>query len=108
MKQSLRCAECLLWGEAVGKTTIEDNEHSENDYGETASKEIAKKRVDYFEAGTLVIWDVDVLRGQLIKVYRASEPLHPTVYRRGEIAEAEPALPGWSLAVERLFPPIWQ
>jgi Uma2 family endonuclease len=81
---------------------------SENDYGETASKEIAKKRVDYFEAGTLVVWDVDVLRGQLIKVYRASEPLHPTVYRRGEIAEAEPAMPGWSLAVERLFPPIWQ
>jgi Uma2 family endonuclease len=39
---------------------------SENDYGETAEKEIAKKRVDYFEAGTLVVWAVDVLREQLI------------------------------------------
>jgi Uma2 family endonuclease len=81
---------------------------SENDYGETAEKEIAKKRVDYFEAGTLVVWDVDVLREQFIKVYRANEPLHPTVYRKGENAEAEPALPGWSMAVEQLFPPIWQ
>ncbi len=81
---------------------------SENDYGETAEKEIAKKRVDYFDTGTLVIWDVDVLREQLLKVYRACEPRNPTVYRRGEIAEAEPALPGWRLAVERLFPPIWQ
>lgn len=55
---------------------------SENDYGETAEKEIAKKRVNYFEAGTLVVWDVDVLRRELIKVFRASDPLHPTVYRR--------------------------
>lgn len=83
---------------------------SENDYGETAEKEIAKKRVDYFDAGTVVVWDVDVLRGQLIKVYRASERgnPNPTVYRRGEIAEAEPAVPGWRMAVEQLFPPIWQ
>lgn len=80
---------------------------SENDYGETAEKEIALKRVDYFEAGTLVVWDVDVLRGELIKVYRASEPRNPTVYQRGEMAEAEPALPGWKTEVERLFPPIW-
>jgi Uma2 family endonuclease len=81
---------------------------SENDYGETAEKEIAKKRVDYFEAGTLVVWDVDVLRGELIKVFRASDPRNPTVHRRGEIAEAEPALPGWRMEVEQLFPPFWQ
>ncbi len=81
---------------------------SENDYGETSEKEIAKKRVDYFEAGTVVVWDVDVLRGELIKVYRATEPRNPTVYQRGEMAEAEPAFPGWRTEVERLFPPIWQ
>lgn len=83
---------------------------SENDYGETAEKEIAAKRVDYFDAGTMVVWDVDVLRGQLIKVYRAGErgTPNPTIYRRGEIAEAEPAVPGWRMAVEQLFPPIWQ
>lgn len=44
----------------------------------------------------------------MFKVYRASEPRNPTVYCRGESAEAEPALPGWSMKVERLFPPIWQ
>ncbi len=80
----------------------------QHDYGETAEKEIAKKRVDYFEAGTLVVWDVDVLRGELIKVFRASDPRNPTVHRRGEIAEAEPALPGWRMEVEQLFPPFWQ
>src|SRR5437867_315859 len=32
---------------------------SENDYGPTADTEIADKRTDYFQAGTLVVWDVD-------------------------------------------------
>ncbi|NET58723.1 MAG: Uma2 family endonuclease [Symploca sp. SIO2E6] len=80
---------------------------SENDYGDTAEQEIAKKRLDYFDAGTLVVWDVDVIRGELVKVYRSSTPFHPQVYQRGEIAEAEPALPGWRIEVEQLFPPIW-
>ena len=79
---------------------------SENDYGDTAEKEIAKKRVDYFEAGTMIVWDVDVLRGELVKVYRANEAYNPTLYQRGEIAEAEPALPGWRMEVARLFPLI--
>ncbi len=30
--------------------------------------------------------------------------LQPNVYRRGEIAEAEPAVPGWTIAVDDLFP----
>jgi hypothetical protein len=51
---------------------------------------------------------LDVLREQLIKIYRACELRNPTIYRRGEIAEAEPALPDWRMALERLFPPIWQ
>ena len=29
---------------------------------------------------------------------------NPTFYRRGEIAEAEPAVPGWTMAVDDLFP----
>jgi len=28
---------------------------------------------------------------------RASDPSNPTIYRRGEIAEAEPAVPGWRM-----------
>lgn len=80
---------------------------SENDYGESAEKRMAMKRADYFDAGTQIVWDVDVLQGQWVKVYRASEPGKPTVYRRGEIAEAEPVVPGWRMAVEDLFPPVY-
>jgi Uma2 family endonuclease len=80
---------------------------SENDYGEKAEKGIAQKRADYFAAGTLVVWDVDVLKEEVVKVYRASDPSQPTIYRRGEIAEAEPALPGWTMAVDDLFPNIY-
>jgi hypothetical protein len=37
------------------------------------------------------------------KVYRASDPKHPKNYRCGELAEAEPAVPGWRMQVEELF-----
>ena len=76
---------------------------SEDDYGPKAEKRIAAKRRDYFAAGTLVVWDVDVLQAETVSVYRASDPNHPTVYRRGEMAEAEPAVPGWTMPVEDLF-----
>lgn len=76
---------------------------SENDYGPAAEKDMAEKRVDYFAAGTLVVWDVDLLSEDVVKVYRASDPYNPTVYRRGGIAEAEPAVPGWKMAVDELL-----
>ena len=77
---------------------------SDGDYGKRAEKEIAQKRADYFAAGTLVVWDVDLLCVDVVRVYRASEPQTPTIYRRGDLAEAEPAVPGWKIAVEELFP----
>jgi Uma2 family endonuclease len=40
---------------------------------------------------------------EVVRVYRATGPEHPTVYRRGEIAEAEPAVPEWRIAVDELF-----
>ncbi|MBD6617453.1 Uma2 family endonuclease [Komarekiella sp. 'clone 1'] len=76
---------------------------SENDYGETAEKDMASKRRDYFAVGTLVVWDVDVLKEEVIRVYRASYPEQAQIYRRGEVAEAEPALPGWTMLVDNLF-----
>jgi len=76
---------------------------SENNYGPAAEREMAWKRADYFAAGTQVVWDVDVLREELIRVYRASDPEHPTIYRRGEVADAEPAVPGWRFPVDELF-----
>lgn len=34
---------------------------SEGDYGLAAERALAAKRADYFAAGTLVVWDVDLL-----------------------------------------------
>jgi len=76
---------------------------SEGDYVPAAEREMAAKRADYFAAGTLVVWDVDVLQSETIRVFRTSDPVNPTVYARGQTAEAEPALPSWSFAVEDLF-----
>ncbi|HLE68800.1 MAG TPA: Uma2 family endonuclease [Vicinamibacteria bacterium] len=76
---------------------------SEGDYGERAERKMAAKRADYFAAGTQVVWDVDVLRGELIRVFRATDPENPALYRRGEIADAEPALPGFRMPVDEIF-----
>src|SRR5262245_25785793 len=76
---------------------------SENDYGPKADQTMAAKRTDYFAAGTLVVWDVDVLKEESVRVYRVQAPDNPTIYRRGDIAEAEPALPGWTMPVDDLF-----
>ena len=78
---------------------------SEEDYGPAAERAMADKRADYFAAGTLVVWDVDGLKNQVVRVYRASDPTQPTTYGRDGIAEAEPAVPGWSMPVADLFPP---
>ena len=77
---------------------------SEGDYGRYAERQMAKKRADYFAAGTFVVWDVDILTDEVVKVYRASDPETPVIYRRGESAEAEPAVPGWTMPVDDLFP----
>src|SRR5712691_1893113 len=76
---------------------------STDDYGPVAETRMAQKRADYFAAGTLVVWDVDVLREKLVRVYRATDPENPSVYRAGEIAEAEAALPGWTMAVDYML-----
>lgn len=76
---------------------------SEGDFGPHAEREIAAKRADYFAAGTKVVWDVDLEGDDVVRVYRASSPDTPTIYRRGERAEAEPAVPGWTMPVDELF-----
>lgn len=76
---------------------------SENDYGARAEREIRNKIADYFAAGTLIVWDVDLLGEDVIRAYQADGSDQPIVYRRGETASAEPAVPGWSMAVDDLF-----
>lgn len=76
---------------------------SEQDYGLKADAELAAKRRDYFASGTLVIWDVDLLGPDIVRVYQSASPNQPAIYRRGDLAEAKPAVPGWTMPVDDLF-----
>jgi Uma2 family endonuclease len=51
----------------------------------------------------LVVWDVDARNEKVIRVYRADQPEQPVIYGVDDEAEAEPALPGWRVAVNTLF-----
>ena len=85
-----------------GAPTFAVEVRSENDYGPAADREIAAKRADYFESGTLVVWDVDPV-ARTVAVFRGSGSTTDVVYGVGEIAEAEPAVPGWTCPVDDLF-----
>ena len=85
-----------------GPPTLAVEVRSKSDYGPAAELEMAAKRADYFEAGTTVVWDVDPL-AETVRRYRADAPDHPTVFSRGEVADAEPAVPGWRMAVDEIF-----
>lgn len=76
---------------------------SSEDFGPAAERAMSDKRADYFAAGSLVVWDVDTLRDHVVRAYRASDPNDPTIFRRGDRAHAEPAVPGWSMPVDDLF-----
>jgi Uma2 family endonuclease len=77
---------------------------SESDYGLKAERARLSKRADYFAAGTQVVWDVDLLSSNIVSKYHAEEPSKPEIFRRGELANAEPGVPGWSMLVDDLFP----
>jgi Uma2 family endonuclease len=85
-----------------GPPTFAAEVRSENDYDAAAAVEMADKRADYFAAGTQVVWDVDPL-AECIHVYKASDPTQPITYSRVQVAEAEPAVPGWRVAVDWIF-----
>lgn len=85
-----------------GAPTFAVEVRSENDYGPAAEDQMAAKRADYFAAGTTVVWDVDPL-AETVAAYRADASTQPVVYRRGDVAEAEPAVPGWRMAVAEMF-----
>lgn len=85
-----------------GPPTFAVEVRSENDYGDSAEAAMAAKRADYFEAGTAVVWDVDPIN-DLIRKYRDDSPDHPIVFARGQEADADPAVSGWKMAVDRVF-----
>ena len=82
-----------------GPPTFAVEVRSENDYGRSAETAMTDKRADYFEAGTLAVWDVDPL-ARTITLYTQTTEI---VFRPGDRAHAEPALPGWTLDVSALF-----
>lgn len=73
------------------------------DHGPQAEAALARKRADYFASGTQVFWDVDPTIDDVVKSYRASDPDNPVIFRRGDIANAEPAMPGWRVLVDELL-----
>lgn len=85
-----------------GPPTLAVEVRSKGDYGDAAEAEMVAKRADYFEAGTAVVWDVDP-KAKVVRAYRADAPEKPTTFGSGEVADAEPALPGWRLAIDQIF-----
>ncbi len=85
-----------------GPPTFAVEVRSEGDYGPAAEAELAAKRADYFDAGTLVVWDVDPV-ARLVTSHRADSPRSPSAFRDGEEADAEPAVPGWRPALGPIF-----
>jgi Uma2 family endonuclease len=75
---------------------------SEGDHGPAADAAYDAKRADYFAAGTRVVWDVNPQQ-RTVASYRTDRPHEPVIFRAGEIANAEPALPAWHVAVDELF-----
>ena len=82
-----------------GAPTFAAEVRSENSYGDAAEDQLAAKRADYFAAGTLAVWDVDP-RHECIRLYRHDDPQTAVVFHRGDVAHAEPAVPGWSVEVD--------
>jgi Uma2 family endonuclease len=86
----------------AGAPTFAVEVRSENDYGNNAEAARAGKRADYFEAGTLVVWDVDPINS-IVRKYHCESPTNPVVFTRGQDVDAEPAVRGWRMAVDLIF-----
>jgi hypothetical protein len=67
--------------------------------GRAQDQAYAVKRNDYFEAGTMVVWDVDPL-AQTVTKYTEDGTI---LFAVGDVADAEPAVPGWTIAVADVF-----
>lgn len=85
-----------------GPPTFAVEVRSKCDYGESAEEAMAAKRMDYFEAGTVAVWDVDPV-AESIRLYRHTDPGLPELFTRGQSAHAEPAVPGWRCLVDEML-----
>jgi Uma2 family endonuclease len=85
-----------------GPPTFAVEVRSEHDYGSAEDAKIDAKRDEYFAAGAAVVWDVDPV-AETVTCYRSTAPAQSVVWRRGDTADAEPAVPGWCIAVDDVF-----
>lgn len=85
-----------------GPPTFAVEVRGEGDRGSAAEAEMAAKRADYFEAGTQVVWDVDPI-AEIIRVHRAGMQDQPESFRKDQEVDAEPTVPGWRVAIDRIF-----
>jgi Uma2 family endonuclease len=85
-----------------GPPTLAAEIRSENSYGTAAEVAIEGKRADYFAAGTQVVWDVDPI-AETVTCYRLANPTLGVIWRRGDTADAEPAVPGWRMSLDEVF-----
>ncbi len=76
---------------------------SDDDSGPVAERRMSEKRADYFAAGTKVVWDIDLHSDDVVRVYRASRSNDTDDLSSRRQAEAEPAVPGWTMPVDDLF-----
>lgn len=88
-------------GPIIGPPTFAAEVRCLEDYRPGAEAELAAKREDYFQAGTLVVWDVCPMT-ETVRSYRRGQA-SPTLITRGMIADAEPAVPGWRISWDDLF-----
>jgi Uma2 family endonuclease len=63
-------------------------------------KEMARKRREYFQAGVLLVWEVNP-RARTVAVYEAPE--RPTVLEIGQALDGGRVLPGFALPLADLF-----
>ncbi len=85
-----------------GSPTLAVEVRSKTDYGNAVEVAMAAKRADYYLAGTPAVWDVDP-RAKCIRSYRADAPDDPILFVEGQVADAEPTVPGWRMAVNDIF-----
>jgi Uma2 family endonuclease len=85
-----------------GPPTFAVEVRSPDDYGPAAEREMAAKRDDYFEAGTLAVWDVDP-DDETVTLYESSSPQKKIIFARGDVAHAGVAVPGWSMTVDEIL-----
>ncbi|MDB5349986.1 MAG: hypothetical protein JWN86_1233 [Planctomycetota bacterium] len=84
-----------------GPPTFAVEVRSEGDHGPAVGRAMAQKRADNFAAGTRVVWDVDP-ENDVIVSYRGSEA-GAVSFAHGDLADAEPAVRGWRVAVSEVF-----